>query len=212
MKKYFIATIAAAAVLSLSLSAAAKADIATTAPTQSLTTASAASHQGVTLKNALEKVNLTEDQKAKIKQILSDARTQTNLIKSDVSLAPANQKVKLQAVHENTRKSIALVLTPAQKAQVEQIMDKSLVSQTKEEDFSYLNLTDAQKTQIGQIMQSSRSSIDAINANAFLSESDKKSQVRETRRNAIKQIAALLTPEQKALWKQHRSSSRKTNQ
>ena len=75
-----------------------------------------------------EKLNLTDDQKTKLKPILEDQAQQMKVISDDSSLTPEQKGAKKQAIHETTHDQINAVLTPEQqekfKAMKHQDMEK----------------------------------------------------------------------------------------
>lgn len=61
-----------------------------------------------------EKLNLTEDQKAKLKPIFQDQAQQLKTVGDDPSLTPEQKAAKKKAIHETTHDQINAVLTPEQ--------------------------------------------------------------------------------------------------
>src|SRR6266702_1851912 len=61
-----------------------------------------------------EKLNLTEDQKAKLKPILQDQAQQMKAMRDDTSLTPEQKSAKKKIIHETTHDQINSVLTPEQ--------------------------------------------------------------------------------------------------
>src|SRR6201987_4335677 len=59
-----------------------------------------------------EKLNLTEDQKAKLKPIFQDQAEQMKAVHDDPSLTPEQKAAKKKAIHETTHNQINAVLTP----------------------------------------------------------------------------------------------------
>ncbi len=62
-----------------------------------------------------EKLNLTEDQQAKIKPILEDQRTQMQALMKDNSLSPDDRRDKARSIHDETHAKIRDLLTDEQK-------------------------------------------------------------------------------------------------
>lgn len=60
-----------------------------------------------------------------------------------------------------------------------------------------LNLTDDQKAQIKKIHEDARAKADAVSADTSLSEADKQAKLRAIHRDSMKQVHAVLTPEQR---------------
>ena len=61
-----------------------------------------------------EKLNLTEDQKAKVKPIFQDQAQQLKAVSDDPSLTPEQKATKKKAIHEATHDQINAVLRPEQ--------------------------------------------------------------------------------------------------
>jgi protein CpxP len=71
---------------------------------------------------ALANLNLTDDQKAQIKQIHEGARSRVDAVKNDASL-PADQKeAKIREIHRDTHQQVEKVLTPDQRKQMKENM------------------------------------------------------------------------------------------
>ena len=73
------------------------------------------------LKMLTEKLNLTEDQQAKLKPILEDEGKQMKDLHDDTSLAPMDKRSKMMEVHESFAGKISAVLTPDQQAKWKQM-------------------------------------------------------------------------------------------
>jgi periplasmic protein CpxP/Spy len=68
-----------------------------------------------------EKLNLTEDQQAKLKPILEDESKQMRTLHDDTSLAPRDKRAKMKELHESFTEKINAVLTPDQQAKWNQM-------------------------------------------------------------------------------------------
>lgn len=71
-----------------------------------------------------------------------------------------------------------------------------------------MNLTAEQKAQLKAQQADTRAKIDAIKANSTLSESEKKTQIKEVLQNAEANKKNFLSPEQQSIMKQHRKKMR----
>ena len=74
------------------------------------------------LQAALDSLNLTDDQKAKIKDIFADAKTKHQAVSTDASLNEDQKKAKLKELHESTMAKMNEVLTPDQQAELKSKM------------------------------------------------------------------------------------------
>jgi Spy/CpxP family protein refolding chaperone len=70
------------------------------------------------LQSAVESLNLTDDQKAKVKDIFADAKAKRQTVGSDSSLTDDQKKAKMKELHAGTMAKLNEVLTPDQQAQL----------------------------------------------------------------------------------------------
>jgi Spy/CpxP family protein refolding chaperone len=70
------------------------------------------------LQSAVESLNLTEDQKSKVKDIFADAKAKRQTVWSDSSLTDDQKKAKMKELHAGTMSKLNEVLTPDQQAQL----------------------------------------------------------------------------------------------
>jgi Spy/CpxP family protein refolding chaperone len=78
------------------------------------------------LKMLTEKLNLTEDQQAKLKPVLEDQAKQMKAIHDDASLAPADRQAKMKDVHESSIEKMNAILTPDQQAKWKQMRQEMM--------------------------------------------------------------------------------------
>jgi Spy/CpxP family protein refolding chaperone len=78
------------------------------------------------LKMLTEKLNLTEDQQAKLKPILEDQSKQMKALHDDTSLTPADKQAKMKELHESSTEKINAVLTPDQQAKWKQMRQEMM--------------------------------------------------------------------------------------
>jgi Spy/CpxP family protein refolding chaperone len=65
-------------------------------------------------------LNLTDDQKAQMKKIHEDAKSQIAAVNNDTSLSADQKQAKIQAIHRDTHKQTEALLTPEQRQQMKQ--------------------------------------------------------------------------------------------
>jgi Spy/CpxP family protein refolding chaperone len=70
------------------------------------------------LQPAVESLNLTDDQKSKVKDIFADAKAKRQTVWSDPSLTDDQKKAKMKELHAGTMAKLNEVLTPDQQAQL----------------------------------------------------------------------------------------------
>jgi Spy/CpxP family protein refolding chaperone len=78
-------------------------------------------HHG--LEAAVESLNLTDDQKAKVKDIFADAKTKKQTLSSDTSLNEEQKKAKMKELHSATMTKLNEVLTPDQQTELKNKME-----------------------------------------------------------------------------------------
>src|SRR5260370_13144833 len=66
------------------------------------------------LQAAVQSLNLTDDQKTKVKDIFADAKTKHQAVSSDASLNEEQKKAKLKPIHTATTATLNALLTPKQ--------------------------------------------------------------------------------------------------
>src|SRR5713226_6469873 len=70
------------------------------------------------LQAAVESLNLTDDQKAKVKDIFADAKTKRQAVSSDASLSEEQKKAKMKELHAGIMAKLNEVLTPEQQTEL----------------------------------------------------------------------------------------------
>jgi Spy/CpxP family protein refolding chaperone len=70
----------------------------------------------------LANLNLTDDQKAQIKQIHEGMRSKTEAVKNDSSLSSDQKEARIRDLRRDTHEQVKKVLTPEQRKQFEQNM------------------------------------------------------------------------------------------
>jgi len=73
-----------------------------------------ASERNDRLKSVADELNLTDDQKTKVKPILQDEAQKLKALRQDTSLAKEDKKVKLKSIREDTNAKIKPILTADQ--------------------------------------------------------------------------------------------------
>jgi len=73
-----------------------------------------------------EKLNLTDDQKAKLRPILQDQMQQMKAVREDSSLSEEQKRAKMKPIHESLHDQINGVLTPEQQAKFKQMRQEQM--------------------------------------------------------------------------------------
>lgn len=76
------------------------------------------------LDHLAQMLNLTDDQKAKIKPILEDTTAQAEALGKDTSLSPQDRRAKKHGLHEKSMAQIRGLLTPDQQAKLDSMKQK----------------------------------------------------------------------------------------
>jgi len=72
-----------------------------------------------------EKLNLSEDQKAKLRPLLQDEAQQMRAVRDDSSLSQEQKRAKIKSIHESFQPQINGVLTPEQQAKWKQMKEEA---------------------------------------------------------------------------------------
>ncbi len=70
--------------------------------------------------NMMSNLNLTKDQKAKMKEMRSDAKSKREAIQNDQSLTPEQKKQKLAELRKSDKENMNSILTKDQKEKMKQ--------------------------------------------------------------------------------------------
>ena len=77
------------------------------------------------LKAAVDELNLTDDQKAKLGPIFDDAKAKTQSVRGDATLTADQRKAKMKEISADLHAKVHAVLTPEQRAQLKEKMQSS---------------------------------------------------------------------------------------
>jgi Spy/CpxP family protein refolding chaperone len=75
------------------------------------------------LQDAVNELNLTDDQKAKVKDIFTDAKSKREAVWNDASLTEDQKKAKMKELHADTKAKVNEVLTPEQRGQLKEKLE-----------------------------------------------------------------------------------------
>ena len=116
MKTYLLLpAFVCAAVITISPALRAEDAIPATSPSQPATPPQEGQHRGGNpLEMLTKKLDLTEDQQAKLKPILDDRHEKMKALRDDTSLTPEDKKAKAKALADSTNDQIKAILTPDQ--------------------------------------------------------------------------------------------------
>lgn len=134
MSKFGGSTLTILVVLATGLFLAGQTNAAPQTPPQGREAMGAATSPDAHLQMLSEKLNLTEDQKEKVKPILQDQAQQMKAIHNDPSLTSEQKAAKKKAIHETTHDQINAVLTPEQQEKFKQMKREGM---EKHKDMSH---------------------------------------------------------------------------
>ena len=75
------------------------------------------------LQAAVESLNLTDEQKAKVKDIFADAKIKHQAVSNDASLSEEQKKAKMKELHSATMAKLNEMLTPEQQTELKSKME-----------------------------------------------------------------------------------------
>ena len=147
-------------------------------------------------------LNLTADQKTKLKSLHEGVRQQIGAVRNDTTLSADDKKAKIRALHESTRQQFQAVLTPEQQ-QLMQNGRRGPRGRGERHGFggergprADLGLTADQRSQLQTIHKSTRSQVSAIRGDATLNSEQKEAKLKSLFENSHQQMSTILTPEQ----------------
>jgi Spy/CpxP family protein refolding chaperone len=85
------------------------------------------------LQAAVESLNLTDEQKAKVKDIFADAKTKGQAVSSDTSLSDEQKKAKMKELHSGIMAKLNEVLTPEQQTELKSKMEAAKAAKPPEQ-------------------------------------------------------------------------------
>lgn len=164
-----------------------------------------------------KELNLSAEQKAKLKSIHEAEKKDMQALKSDGRTEA--DRVARKEIHEKYRIQIESVLTAEQKAKFKEErkefkdgrMDKADRKEDGREFGQELNLSADQKTKVASLNQEFKTKMNGVKSNTSLSADEKKAQMKnlaEAHRNSLKTI---LTPEQAGKMKSMNKDRHRNN-
>lgn len=158
----------------------------------------------------LHALNLTEEQKSKLKTLHEEERKQMEALRADKSLSAEQSKEKRKQIHARYQDQMSSILSSDQKAQLEKMKaerkekgegrgkGKGMKGDRGAQMAKELNLTEAQKQQLQQQREAAKEQMKAIRADQSLSEDQRREKIRALHMEQKQKMQSILTPEQKA--------------
>jgi Spy/CpxP family protein refolding chaperone len=169
---------------------------------------------------AIDKLNLTDAQKAQIKPINEEFRQKMQDLKKNDNITVKQQREQREALVKEHHEKIKAVLTPEQQKQLAQtreniqkkeVFSKGLKAGRASEIVKDLNLTPEQTTKVQDLNQTLRTKVQDIQNNSSLTQEQKKEQVKDLMKKHREDIQSLLTQEQKQQLKSRLKNHQQPN-
>lgn len=160
----------------------------------------------------MQKLNLTEEQKAQFKTQRESFRMQMEDLKKNENITVKEQKEKIAAIQKENKAKMQSFLTADQKAQIEKNKvegKKKFEARTKERGDkmkTHLGLTDIQSAQLKKNREATQQKMKAIKEDSKMSEEQKRTQMKELMKAQKESMKSVLTEDQLKKMKesQHR--------
>ena len=146
-------------------------------------------------------LGLTDDQKAKLKPILSDAFLKMDDVRADTTLDAKTKGQKLGEIQKQMDTDVGAILTPDQQQKLKAYQEEGFVKIQTRVLVNWVNgvtaLTPDQKPKVQTILEDLVRKTDAANADTTLTVADRNKKIAGIRTDAYTAIDALLTEAQK---------------
>lgn len=165
------------------------------------------------------KLDLTEEQRAKIKPILDEEFAQLEALRGNDALNRDQRRAKLQQLNKETSDKIRPFLTPAQQKNQDDVKQKISTNRSKERSTrpgpnpgendpsrrllrltKDLSLTPEQQTKIKPILQEEFSQLEALRGNDSFNRDQRRAKLLELNKATSEKIKAQITPEQQKTY------------
>lgn len=153
-------------------------------------------------RDGVNRLNLSEEQKAKFKSLNEDFRTQMEDLKKKDDITVKEWRSRMEKLRKDHRDKISSLLTDEQKNQLKKSREARQLRQSdrRKEGFdrmrSRLNLTDDQTARLKQSHTEMAEKMKSIRENQSLSDDQKKEQVRELRKKNKENLKTILSEDQ----------------
>lgn len=166
--------------------------------------------------NMMKDLNLTPEQKSKMKELHLANRQEMDAIKNDQSLSEEQKKAKMQELRKIQKEKSKALLTAEQKAEIKAAARKGKDGHKRRHSngMNDLNLTQDQKTRMNTIRQGFKEESEAIKNDENLTKEQKIEKSRQFRKSQQEQMKSILTPDQKTKMKaakKHRKNDQDNN-
>ena len=153
-------------------------------------------------RDGVNRLNLSEEQKAKFKSLNEDFRTQMEELKKKDDITVKEWRSRMENLRKDHRDKISALLTDDQKNQLKKSREARQLRQSdrRKEGFdrmrTRLNLTDDQAAKLKQSHSDMAEKIQSIRENQSLTDDQKKEQVKELRKKNQENLKTILSEDQ----------------
>ena len=160
--------------------------------------------KNVMKKNLEKNLNLTQDQKTKLKALREETKDKIKALSSEDQTREEFIQ-NLQSIKNDQKSELNEILTPAQQKMVE---SKEAAVQKRREDFEKkLNLTDEQKSQISSIRDEYYQKMRALDTEE-LTDAQHKKEIAKLMKEEVQARNEVLTAQQKSFLRSERNKMR----
>lgn len=166
-------------------------------------------------KNDINKLNLTNDQKAQMKTANDNFRQQMQTLNKNTNLTSEELKDKRVKLMKEHKDKMNAILTPAQREQAQNSMHKygghkGIKGEERFEEMTKdLNLTPAQSVKMKELNTDLRNKIQSIHQDTTLSKEEKREQMKSLMKQHKNDMETLLTNEQKEQLKNNHKNKQR---
>jgi hypothetical protein len=153
-------------------------------------------------RDGVNRLNLSEEQKAKFKSLNADFRTQMDELKKKDDITVKEWRSRMENLRKDHREKISSLLTDDQKDQLKKSREARQLRQSdrRKEGFermrTRLNLTDDQTSRLKQSHSEMAEKMKAIRENQSLTTDQKKDQVKELKKKNQENLKTILSEDQ----------------
>jgi hypothetical protein len=160
-------------------------------------------------------LNLTEEQKVKLKSMNQDLRKQMEDLRKQDNLSVKEYREKMETLRKDRQGQFQSILTPEQKTEMQKYKEarsakvKEFGKKKQAKMKEKLNLTDEQLAKMTENRKATAERIKTIRENDSLKDEQKKEQIKETMKEQKKNMKSFLTEEQLQKMKENRKQHSK---
>lgn len=150
----------------------------------------------------MQKLNLTEDQKAKFKTQRESFRSQMEELKKNDNITVKESREKMEAIRKDNKTKMQSFLTADQKAQIEKMKKEGkekhegMAKERGERMKTQLGLTDVQSAQLAKNRADMQQKMKVIKEDKKMTDEQKREQVKELMKSQRESMKSVLTEDQ----------------